>query len=67
MMRLICDCGNDMEFNTVDEETGEQTPIEDECEGQYATVEHSQFELWGRHDVVGIICHKCDKAIWLYT
>ena len=65
-MRLICDCGNEMDFNTIDEETGEQTNIT-ENEGQYATTDYSKFRFWESHDVIGIICAKCDKAIWIFV
>ena len=63
-MKIICDCGNEEEFNTIDEETGEQTrSIENE--GQYAKIE--TFRLWEVHDQVGIVCEKCGKSIWLFT
>lgn len=63
-MKIICDCGNEAEFNTIDAETGEQTSrVEDE--GQYATIEG--FRFWEMHDVVGIVCEKCGKDIWLFT
>ena len=65
-MKIICDCGNEMEFDTIDEETGEQTTIT-EGEGQYATIDYSKFGFWEEHDVVGIVCNKCNKAIWLFT
>lgn len=51
-MKLICDCGNVQEFNTIDEETGEQTSYRED-EGQYASIE--SFTLWQTHDVVGIV------------
>lgn len=63
-MKLICDCGNEQEFNTIDEETGEQTTYAED-EGQYATIR--SFSLWQAHDVVGIECDKCKKAIWIFT
>lgn len=63
-MKLICDCGNEQEFNTIDKETGQQTSYTD-GEGQYTTID--SFEFWQRHDVVGICCSKCKKAIWLFT
>lgn len=63
-MKIICDCGNEDEFNTIDEETGEQLLyIEDE--GQQAKIK--KFDFWEVHDQVGIVCKKCDKAIWLFT
>ncbi len=61
-MKIICDCGNKSEFSTID--IGKQTSIT-EGEGQYATIE--SFRFWEMHDVVGIVCEKCGKAIWLFT
>ena len=63
-MKLICDCGNEQEFNTIDKETGQPNKITED-EGQYATIDG--FEFWQQHDVVGIVCDKCKKAIWLFT
>lgn len=65
-MKIVCDCGNEAEFNTIDEDTGEETE-RTECEGQYATIEISKFRFWESHDVVGIVCEKCEKDIWLFT
>ena len=64
-MKIICECGNEMEFNTIDEDTGEQTEYEEE--GQYATTDYNKFRFWTTHDVVGMVCNKCDKAIWIFT
>ena len=64
-MKLICGCGNEMEFNTNDEDTGNETSVT-EGEGQYATTDCSKFNLWEQHDVVGIVCKKCGKAIWIF-
>jgi len=63
-MKLICDCGNEQEFNTIDEETGQLNRITKD-EGQYATIDG--FEFWSGHCEVGIVCDKCKKAIWLFT
>lgn len=63
-MKIVCDCGNEAEFNTIDEDTGEQTRVT-EGEGQYATIKG--FDFWETHDEVGIVCNKCGKAIWLFT
>lgn len=63
-MKLICECGNEDIFNTIDDESGEQTRVTDE-EGQYATI--NKFTFWETHDVVGITCDKCGKAIWVFT
>ena len=67
MVKVICDCGNEVEFNTIDEETGEESKIWDEDEGQYATMTGGNFRLWSAHDVVGIVCEECGKAIWMFT
>jgi hypothetical protein len=63
-MKIICDCGNEEEFNTIDKETGQPTRITED-EGQYATIEN--FRFWEEHDVVGIVCEKCGKSIWIFT
>ena len=65
-MKIICDCGNESEFNTIDEETGEEQEIFDEDEGQYATVE-GDFTFWKTYYTVGIKCDKCGKTIWIFT
>lgn len=57
-MKIMCDCGNIEEFNTIDEETGEQTPVRED-EGQYATIE--KFDFWETHDQVGIVCKNAVK------
>ena len=44
-MKIICDCGSEMEFNTIDEDTGKETSTT-EGEGQYATTDCSKFNLW---------------------
>lgn len=65
-MKIICDCGNEMIFNNIDEDTGEENDYTED-EGQYVTVDHSKYSFWQQHDVVGIVCKKCDKDIWLFT
>lgn len=63
-MKIICDCGNEEEFNTIDKDTGEQTSITED-EGQYATI--NTFRFWEMHDQVGIVCSNCGKSIWMFT
>lgn len=65
-MKIVCECGNEAEFNTKDEDTGEQNSYTED-EGQYATVDISKFRFWQQHDVVGVVCEKCEKDIWLFT
>lgn len=63
-MKILCDCGCQEEFDTTDEETGEETRIVED-EGQYARIDN--FKFWEMHDQVGIVCEKCGKSIWLFT
>ena len=63
-MKIICDCGNEAIFNTIDADTKEETSVTED-EGQYATIEN--FRLWETHDQVGIVCEKCGKSIWIFT
>ena len=65
-MKIICDCGNEVAFSTIDQDTGKETSIT-EGEGQYATIDMSNFRFWQMHDVVGAVCEKCDKSIWMFT
>lgn len=65
-MKIVCDCGNETEFNTINEGTGKPNSYT-EGEGQYATVDISKFNFWQMHDVVGVVCIKCKKDIWLFT
>ena len=66
-MKIICDCGNVLVFNTIDEETGLETEYQDDdMYGQYATKDGG-FSLWSEHDVAGVECSKCKKAIWYFT
>jgi hypothetical protein len=63
-MKLICDCGNEDIFNTIDEDTGEQTRTYED-KGQYATIEN--FSLWSNYYKIGIVCDKCGKKIWMFN
>ena len=62
-MRLICDCGN--EIHLVEPENKEERSESEE--GVYVVMEPYTFEFWERHDQVGIVCNKCDKAIWMFV
>lgn len=65
-MKIICDCGNEAEFSMINEDTGEPNDYTD-GEGLYVTVDISKFSFWQQHDVVGAVCKKCDKDVWLFT
>lgn len=66
-MKIICDCGNICLFDTKDEDTGLENEFEDEeMYGQYARKE-GDFNIWEMHDVVGIECGRCKKAIWVFV
>jgi hypothetical protein len=62
-MRIICDCGNESIFNTTYDD-GTETNVDPE-EGQYCDVKN--FDFWQQHDVVGVVCRKCGKALWMFT
>lgn len=64
-MKLICECGNEMEFNTVNLETGEKNPIDDR--GQFATTDFSKFSYWAEHDIAGFECSNCKEAVWFHA
>ena len=64
-MKIICDCGNEAIFNEINEDTGEKNDYTED-EGLYVTID-GDFSFWEQHDVVGIVCNKCNKNIWLLT
>jgi len=63
-MKVICTCGN--EVNLIEPNDGESRTISVE-KGMYVTTDNSTFDFWQEHDVVGIVCNKCEKAIWMFT
>jgi hypothetical protein len=58
-MKIICDCGNEMEFIVGDGD-------EDEKKGEYVKVDHYKFRFWEIHDEIGVVCEKCLKSIWFF-
>jgi hypothetical protein len=65
-MKLVCDCGNEMEFITIDPDTGKEYE-EDYDYGVYATKDSNKFETWAAHDQAGFTCRKCKKSIWYWA
>jgi len=63
-MKIICDCGN--EVNLVEPNDGEERILDEEM-GVYVTEDNSTFDFWQQHDIVGMVCNKCKKAIWMFT
>ena len=58
-MKIVCDCGNEQEFNTIDKDTGQ-------LKGQCATIKG--FDICTiDHYETRIQCSKCKKAIWMCT
>lgn len=43
-MKIVCECGNESIFNTIDEDTGEPTSFTED-EGQYATMKPDTFRF----------------------
>lgn len=65
-MKLVCDCGNEMEFVINNEGM-------DECEygnghEEYASNDHEKFDLYANNGVLIIECQNevCKKAIWTF-
>ena len=68
-MKLVCDCGNEMEFNPIDPDTNEKYDVEAEYgngDEQYVETEYSKFAIWAEHDSIGIKCQVCKKDIWFF-
>jgi hypothetical protein len=62
-MKIICDCGNEMKLV---EDVGNEEVKGDE-RGEYVTRDYSKFNFWSEHDECGIVCKKCNRAIWMFT
>lgn len=59
-MKIICDCGalSEFEIDTnreIDEENGQYTHL------------RGDVDIHAEHDQAWINCHKCKKAIWIFT
>lgn len=63
-MRILCNCGNEMEFILDNEDMDEEST---EMYGEYVKKDHSKFDFWAEHDEAGVTCKKCDKSIWYFT
>lgn len=67
-MKLICECGNEVEFKEElleDEETEEDE--EESDYGTYTTIGWDKFDHWAEHDESGFECCKCGKKIWYFS
>lgn len=64
-MKIICDCGNEAVFNTINEDTKEENPIYED-EGQYATIDKSKFNFTSNHYEIYFTCEKCEKILRIF-
>ena len=62
-MKIVCDCGN--EDNLIIPKDREDHSITEE--GLYVVKDKDTFDFWERHDMVGIVCNKCKRAIWMFV
>jgi len=61
-VKLVCDCGNEMEF-VVDDPHEEI----DEDIGYFVKKDIKKFDFWSEHDEAGLGCRKCGFGIWYFT
>jgi DNA-directed RNA polymerase subunit M/transcription elongation factor TFIIS len=64
-MKLVCSCGNETEFDPIDEDTGKER--EESENGQYTTKDITKFDFWASHDEAGFTCSKCGLSIWYFA
>ena len=60
-MKVICDCGAVIDLIE---------DVDDECEseyGTYVTESSGDIRFWEEHDIVGIVCERCKKAVWTFV
>lgn len=60
-MKIICDCGTVIDL-IEDEDDGYESD-----NGTYATTSSRDIRFWEEHDVVGIVCESCKKAVWMFV
>lgn len=60
-MKLVCDCGEEVTFETTDENGNENENTPDE--GQFASPDSDKFNIVVDYTLVYITCKECDKAI----
>jgi len=60
-MKIICDCGAVIDL-IEDEDDGYESD-----NGIYATPSSRDIRFWEEHDVVGIVCERCKKAVWTFV
>lgn len=68
-MKLICDCGNEMKFDSIDPETNENYDLQTDYgngDEQFVSKDYSKFDFWAEHDNAGITCQLCKKDIWFF-
>ena len=64
-MKIICDCGN--EVNLIEPNDNEERTY-DEDKGAYVIPDdYGKIDIWEIHDVVGIVCRNCEKAVWMFV
>jgi hypothetical protein len=60
-VKIVCDCGNEMEFVPDNEE------FEEDENGTYVNKDYKKFDFWAEHDETGITCKQCKKSIWYFA
>jgi len=53
-------------MNLIQPNDNEERDVTDE--GMYVIPDdYDKFDFWEKHDVVGIVCRKCEKSIWMFV
>ena len=64
-MKVLCDCGAVHSFSDFDEDMQQHYEYDDCIGATYNTIRGVTF--WQPdHKALGIMCHNCEKAIWIF-
>lgn len=64
--KIVCKCGNEMEFMTTNDISGEGEYIKGGSEGEYIKVVTNEFDFYKEHEQVWAICKKCKNDICMF-
>ena len=64
-MKITCDCGNEVKL--VQPDDAEERIVNEEEGMCVHQNDRGKFDFWEQHDVVGIVCNECKKAVWMFT
>lgn len=63
-MKIVCDCGQEMEFKKYEDWNDEEDDAETSVNVQQ---DYSKMEVHGEHDEIWITCGNCNNMVHFFT